>query len=690
MQKRSKPSFDQYPLFAPESDWEPPTELPDLSQETEIAIDTETRDPMLKINEGPGFYKYERGNHNTGFIAGISAAWRNHSIYIPLRHDYTNYLDQDLVRRWLKSLAAQDHTRFVFHNFGYDWGWIQAQFDIPPPKLLDDVSAMASMIDENLFSFKLDDLCHWWGLPGKNEELLNEAAANYGIVEKEVKQYLWQLPAKFVAPYGAQDAVSTKDLAGRLRPILAEENLEAAYQVERDLMPITLRMKQRGIRVDKQRAEELSDKILDHCNDELSQLSSHLGETVTIKEIRANRWLKAKFDKMGLTHPWTPATANYPKGQPSFDKVFMANHQDPFPRAVQRIRHQTDLAEKFLQKFILHYSYKGRVHPTINQFRSEEGGARSHRFSYADPPLQQMPSRDDEFAPLIRSCFLPEEGEDWYSIDYRQQEYRLIVFVAELLRKVGASRAADMYRQDPSTDFHDYVAGLTRLPRRRAKDVNFAKSYGAGIPKFASMTGMDLIEAADTMEQYDEELPFVKQASDHYGRFAANNGYIKLIDGARNHFNLYEPAYRNMSYEAAWRKNTPYKIIQEFEQWKGNRASVSATAPCHEEEYERRRSDSRHPWYGERGKRSFTHKAFNRMIQGSAARQIKKAMVDIDRAGYEMLLQLHDELGFSFANREHALACAKLMEEAMPVITLPMLTDTKVGHNWGQLEKIIP
>jgi DNA polymerase I-like protein with 3'-5' exonuclease and polymerase domains len=75
------------------------------------------------------------------------------------------------------------------------------------------------------------------------------------------------------------------------------------------------------------------------------------------------------------------------------------------------------------------------------------------------------------------------------------------------------------------------------------------------------------------------------------------------------------------------------------------------------------------------------------MIQGSAARQIKKAMVDIHNAGYKPLLQIHDELCFSFSNPAHAKACAEIMERAVPYITIPMLTDVKIGKSWGQLEK---
>jgi DNA polymerase I-like protein with 3'-5' exonuclease and polymerase domains len=276
-----------------------------------------------------------------------------------------------------------------------------------------------------------------------------------------------------------------------------------------------------------------------------------------------------------------------------------------------------------------------------------------------------MPSRDDEYAPLIRSCFIPEDGEQWGSIDYRQQEYRLIVFVAELWDCKGAKQAADRYRNNPNTDFHNYVAEITKLERRRAKDVNFAKSYGAGVRKFMAMTGMGELEARKTMDQYDKELPFVKEIAVKYSQLAAENGYIEMIDGARNHFNLWEPVYRDFAKEKDY----------------------SAMYPCNKEEADKRCRDPQHPWYSERLKRSFTHKAFNRMIQGSAARQIKKAMVLISQEGYQPLLQIHDELGFSFAKPEDARICATIMEEAMPVITIPMLTDIKLGKSWGDLKK---
>ena len=67
-----------------------------------------------------------------------------------------------------------------------------------------------------------------------------------------------------------------------------------------------------------------------------------------------------------------------------------------------------------------------RIHSEINQFRSDDGGTETGRFSYTNPNLQQIPARDPETGPLIRSLFIPEKGCTWGCFDYSQQEPRLV------------------------------------------------------------------------------------------------------------------------------------------------------------------------------------------------------------------------------------------------------------------------
>ena len=90
--------------------------------------------------------------------------------------------------------------------------------------------------------------------------------------------------------------------------------------------------------------------------------------------------------------------------------------------------------------------------------------------------------------------------------------------------------------------------------------------------------------------------------------------------------------------------------------------------------------------YDER-KREFewVHKALNRIIQGSAADQIKLAMRDLDRAGITPCLQVHDELDDSVSSPERAKEIAEIMKEAAPM-RVPSVVDIEVGPNWGEIK----
>ena len=57
-------------------------------------------------------------------------------------------------------------------------------------------------------------------------------------------------------------------------------------------------------------------------------------------------------------------------------------------------------------------------------------GTVTGRFSSQYPNLQQVPARDPELGPMIRSLFIPEEDSEWYCADYSQQEPRVLIHYA--------------------------------------------------------------------------------------------------------------------------------------------------------------------------------------------------------------------------------------------------------------------
>jgi hypothetical protein len=229
------------------SEWLPPAELPDLRRAGVIALDTETNDAGLLAKRGSSW------PWGDGHVCGVSVAYRAEgarSHYFPLRHPDSANFDREQVIAWLRALLASD-VRIVTQNGVYDWGWLRSDLGIemPPSERLEEIGALATLVDENRFSYSLDSLCAWCGLPGKDETLLKEAVLLHGFPKKAKPQScIWQLPARFVGTYAERDAVNTLALFENLNPVLDAEGTREAYRLECDLLPMVLEMRRRGVR----------------------------------------------------------------------------------------------------------------------------------------------------------------------------------------------------------------------------------------------------------------------------------------------------------------------------------------------------------------------------------------------------------------------------------------------------------
>jgi hypothetical protein len=216
--------------------WRIPAELPDLRRAGIVALDIETRDDRLRADMGSGW------PFKTGYICGVSVAYRAdgevRAHYFPICHPDSNNFDPALVYQWLRDLIASD-VRFVTQNGLYDWGWLRAGADIrmPPAERLEEIGALATMVDENRFKYSLDPLCAWRGLPGKDEAPLLQGIETLGLIANKRKkivpqEYLWQLPAHYVGAYAEADAANTLTLFESLDPILDQEGTRGAYRLE--------------------------------------------------------------------------------------------------------------------------------------------------------------------------------------------------------------------------------------------------------------------------------------------------------------------------------------------------------------------------------------------------------------------------------------------------------------------------
>ena len=642
----------------PTTEWVAPTEFPDLRKADEIAIDLETRDPDLK-KLGSGAII---GN---GEVIGIAVAVDGYKNYFPIAHGEGPNMDRDKVLRWFKDVCESPATK-IFHNAMYDVCWIR-NLGIKINGLIIDTMIAASLIDENRFQYSLNSLSWVYLNKGKNESLLTKAAKERGL---DPKAEMWKLPASEVGGYAEEDAALTLELWSRFKKIIIEEDLQNIFNLETDLFPCLVDMRHLGVRVDIEKASQLKIALAAKEENLLQQIKI---ETGVDTQIWAAASIAKVFEKLNLPYSRTEKTDS-----PSFTKNFITNHDNPVVNMIAEARKINKVRTTFIDT-ILKHEHKGRIHADINQIRSDDGGTVTGRFSYSNPNLQQIPARDPETGPLLRSLFIPEEGCKWGTFDYSQQEPRLVAHYALKFSLPSVNAIADSYETDPSTDFHKIVAEMAHIPRSQAKTINLGLFYGMGKAKLQAELGVDKDHAEELFSQYHAKAPFVKQLMNKVMTAAQSKGQIKTLLGRRCRFPKYEPVLRG----ADWGTYVPpedHERMLELQEmgphikdFEGNIVKDKNGKP------------KRNYWHQNSTRRAFTYKALNKLIQGSAADMTKKAMVDLYKEGLIGHIQIHDELDFSIESESQAKKIKDIMENAVD-LEVPNKVDYESGPNWGEIK----
>jgi DNA polymerase I-like protein with 3'-5' exonuclease and polymerase domains len=621
--------MSQIPLFQPDSEWVPPEKIPNLSDATEIAIDLETYDPDLKTL-GPG---WTSGN---GYVVGVAIAVEGWKGYFPMRHQNGGgNFDENIVKRQLKKILELPCDK-IFHNASYDVGWLRRWGLEVKGRIIDTLIA-APLIDENRFRYSLNDLGKDYLKDKKSEALLYEAAGAWSV---DAKSEMYKLPAMYVGPYAEQDADLTLRLWQFFKTELIKQELSSIFDLETRLFPCLLDMTWKGVRVDLEKAEKIKKNMQAQEEKILQQIKKDTNIDV---EIWAAVSVAKAFDKLKIKYERTEKNK-----QPKFDKNFLTTHKHPLAKMIVQAREINKARTTFIDT-ILRHSVHSRIHAHIHQMRGDTGGTVTGRFSYSNPNLQQIPARNKEIGPLIRSIFVPDEGCTWGSFDYSQQEPRVLVHFASLTSGglKGADEVIESYKtEDP--DFHQAVADMAGIDRRTAKTINLGMMYGMGKGKLASSLGLDKYEAEDLFEKFHTNVPFVKQLMEQATRKADHVGFLRTLLGRKCRFDLWEP----------------------------RAFGIHRALPLWEAEKE----------YGRDLKRAWTYKALNRLIQGSSADMTKKAMVDLYEEGILSHIQVHDELNCSIQDKEQATKIKEIMEHTVE-LKVPLKVDMELGPSWGEIRK---
>ena len=601
-----------------------------------IAIDTETYDPNLKTM-GPGGFRKD------GHVAGISISTDSgYTEYFPIGHEGGGNLNKTKVISFLLYIY-QSKKKLIFANAMYDVEWLYSldnRLTLTRDHRIYDVQTIEHLIDENKLKYSLDSLAKFYLRKSKYEVELEQAVLYKFGKRAKVKENLWRLHANEVCEYAKEDALLTLQIYQKQQYRIKREEIESIVDFESRLIPVLFHMRKKGVRVDVDKAHSLYTE-LEKKQSEVQTMLNRLGGTEV--NVWANASLKEAYDKNSIGYNYTA------KGTPSFTASWLETQMDDVSQSILKVRKLDKIRNTFVKNMIIDKASNGRIYCGFNPMGTVTG-----RFSSQYPNLQQVPARDPELGPMIRSLFIPEEDCEWVCADYSQQEPRVLVHYASLKEMDTAIKVKDEFNKNDDTDFHQMVADMASIPRKQAKTINLGLFYGMGNKKLAAELGLDNDQAYELFNKYHDKVPFVKELSRQVSNVASTRGYIKTLLGRKRRFDKWEPR----------------------DSW-GERAYSLSEA---------------HAQYPKQElKRAYTHTAMNALIQGSSADITKAAMVKIYEAGLldeiDLKLTVHDELDFSVEPLKQ-----KCFDESLQImktcvdLKVPLKVDVEKGLNWGTIE----
>ena len=608
------------------------TEINKLKSADLLSIDIETKDPKL-VTHGPGTHRKD------GYICGISfgAKVDNELLnyYLPLRHPDTSYETNQNNSKIISDILKSNNAK-IGANIIYDIEWLNTEGYHVGGKF-NDVQYAEPLLNEYRRSYSLANLAKIHTTEVKLTNILQDYCDRQEWKGHPLS-HLYKMPSYIVAEYANHDTFLPLEIFEKQKVLLESQNLYELYELETNLIPILLRMRKHGVRLDLNKYKRVVDKATSHHYKlrqqlfEWSKFEFNIGSSIQLAKI---------FDRKGVPYPRNEPTplmkAKGKPGNPKLDKMVLTTLAKNYPicKTILDYRHFDTLINLFLQPYA-ELKVGDRLYSQFHPLRNDKYGTVSGRFSASRPNMQQVSAKDEEdfdsndfgglSGKIIRELFIPEENCIWGKADYSQIEYRIMAHYAV---GEGAMELREAYNNDPNTDYHQRIMDETGFERRDAKRVNFGGMYGIGTDSASRLFGWSLEEADHFLSVYHGSAPYIRKTRQLVSNTAKRREYIYTILNRR-----------------------------------------ARTHPSRK-----------------------LHSMFNRLIQGSAADIMKKAMADAEKKGLFDILKLHltvhDELDVSIPTTPEGQDAweelGKTMEDAVK-LDVPIIADLHSGDNWAEAD----
>jgi len=464
---------------------------------------------------------------------------------------------------WFNRMMSMFTGTIVCHNLSFDYRISKATgINLPLEKCV-DTCIMASLVNEHEHSFSLDNLARKYTNDWKKGDQLYQDLADMfgGRATKNVQmKRIADAPAHIVAPYAKGDTRSTLSLYYYLKEQIKYQGLERIVAFENSLTPVMIETEMHGVRVDIPKAEQAVGELTTVINamqkqlDEVAGFKCNPQPSGDMKKLFKPEWREGRWWACDGTPLEETKSGNASLGA---DAMRAMSH--PAAGIILELRSMIKTRDTFLVGHVLESAQNGRVYPNINQTKGEDGGTGTGRLSYTGPALQQIPDRNKKVAEIVKQVFLPDEGHSWIDADLKSFEVNIFAHL------VGTPDILDVFAKNPETDFHQFVADLTGLPRNatysgepNAKQLNLSMIFNQGNGTTAekmdmpwswesftpkdSKDGKEVVykkagpEAMAVIERYHEELPGVRKLADGCKATAGKRGYIFTRSGRHLRF----------------------------------------------------------------------------------------------------------------------------------------------------------
>ncbi|MES3004994.1 MAG: DNA polymerase [Patescibacteria group bacterium] len=425
-----------------------------------------------------------------------------------------------------------------------------------------------------------------------------------------------------------------------LEKTIRDQNLSFVVdEIEMPLIPIVKKMKEFGVKIDKERLLKLSKDYHKELTVIEKKIWKIVGEEFNVASPK--QLGEMLFVKMGLKPKNQKKTASggFSTKESELEKL---KDEHPVTGLVLDYRELAKLLGTYIDTIPTQVDTDNRLHADFLQTGTTTG-----RMGCENPNLQNIPNKT-ELGREIRKSFVAEKGWKLVSFDYSQIELRIAAFLS------GDEKMIDIFKK--GEDIHTAVArevfgveakDVTKEMRSRAKVINFGVMYGMGVTALQKNIGTNREEAQTFLDEYFKSFSGLAEYLEKIKRETSQKGYTETFFGRRRYF-----------------------------------PDINSRLPFMKAQAERM--------------------AVNAPIQGTEADIVKLAMIEVNKFlvskgllnDARLLLQIHDELVFEIKeNLVDSIVpeVKKIMEgiiDPKKISGIVCVAEAAVGDNWAEQTKV--